>query len=146
MEEAKKSGFQFTGFQIIKSYIEKRGFNKVGENLKLEINPRGEKNNSKEEFSLFLVVNIEDEDKAFKVNLEAVGFFKYSMKTEGATLSNYFFVNAPAILFPYVRAYISTLTTLSGFETITLPTINFTYLGNELAEHTKEIPSDLPIS
>ena len=33
--------------------------------------------------------------------------------------------NAPAILFPYFRAYISTLTSLSGMQPVILPTINF---------------------
>lgn len=142
MEETKKSGFQFDGFQIIKSFIEKKGFDKISNNIQLNFNPRGEKDDSKKTFRLFLGVDIADTEKTFVANIEAIGFFKYSIGTEEALLSNFFYVNAPAILFPYIRAYISTLTTLSGLETITLPTINFTFLGNTLKEHTKEIHSD----
>ena len=54
-------------------------------------------------------------------------------------LSSYFFINAPALLFPYIRAYISTLTNLSGFESINLPTLNMTRLGEDLKKNTKEI-------
>ena len=39
--------------------------------------------------------------------------------------NSFFDVNAPAILLPFVRAYISSLTSLSGFNHIILPTINF---------------------
>lgn len=143
MDETKKSGFQFVGFQIIKSHIEKNGFDKVGDDLDLEFIPRGEKDDIKNVFSLFLKVNISNADKTFVVNIEAVGFFNYSIEVEDKILSNYFYVNAPAILFPYVRAYISTLTTLSGFETITLPTINITFLGNSLKENTIVIHTDI---
>jgi len=142
MEETKKSSFQFEGFQIIKSHIEKIGFEKVSNNIELNFNPRGEKDDPEKTFRLFLGINIADKEKTFIANIEAVGFFKYLIETEESLLTNFFYVNAPAILFPYLRAYISTLTTLSGFETITLPTINFTFLGNTLKEHTKEIHSD----
>lgn len=139
MEDTKKSGFQFVGFQIIKSHIEKKGFEKVGDNLRLDFNPRGEKDITKELFNLLLGINISNTEKTFEVEIEAIGFFKYSIESDVSILDNYFYLNAPAILFPYIRAYISTLTTLSGLETITLPTINFTFLGNTLREHTTEV-------
>ena len=37
-------------------------------------------------------------------------------------------VNAPAIAFPYLRAYISNLTMQSGYEPLLLPSINFVEL------------------
>lgn len=143
MNKTKKSGFQFDGFQILKSHIEKRGYDKVGKDLNLEFLPRGEKDIDKEIFNLYLEVNISNTDKTFLVNIEAVGFFKYSLESDKNLLSNYFNVNAPAILFPYIRAYISTLTTLSGFKTITLPTINFTFLGDTLQKNTKEVHKEV---
>lgn len=140
MEETKKSGFQFTGFHISKSFIENKGLSKVSsDDLEMEFLPRGEKNDNKNEYRLFIEVKISSEDKSFVVNIEAVGFFNYPGNIDNTILSNYFYINAPAILFPYLRAYISALTTLSGFDTVTLPTINFTYLGNRLKENTKEI-------
>jgi preprotein translocase subunit SecB len=38
-------------------------------------------------------------------------------------------INAPAIAFPYLRAYISNFTISSGLSPIVLPTINFTKFG-----------------
>jgi preprotein translocase subunit SecB len=40
--------------------------------------------------------------------------------------SNFVKINAPAIAFPYLRAYIGNLTVNSGFQPVVLPTINFT--------------------
>jgi preprotein translocase subunit SecB len=40
--------------------------------------------------------------------------------------SNFVKINAPAIAYPFLRAYISNLTLSSGFSPIILPTINFT--------------------
>ena len=51
-------------------------------------------------------------------------------------LGKFFYINAPALLFPYIRAYISTLTNLSGFEPINLPTLNMTRLGDDLKKNT----------
>ena len=38
---------------------------------------------------------------------------------------------APAIMLSYVRAYISTLTALSGIDTVTVPTLAMTPLGEK---------------
>lgn len=142
MEESKKAGFQFTGFQVIKSHINKTGSEKVGDNLELNFTPRGEKDEAKKIFNLYLGVSITNTDKSFSVEIDIVGFFIYADELGQEAINNYFYVNAPAILFPYVRAYISALTALSGFEAITLPTINITFLGNALREHTVDINSE----
>ncbi len=44
-------------------------------------------------------------------------------------------MNAPAILFPYIRSYISTLSTLSGLSPIVLHTLNLTSLKDELLDN-----------
>ena len=143
MEETKKANFQFVGFQVIKSLIEKKGFDKVGKDMQVGFNPRGERDSKKNIFNLYLGVQISNKEKSFIVDIDIVGFFKYSNEDNEAIIKNYFYINAPAILFPYIRAYISSLTALSGFETITLPTINFTFLGDTLKEHTIEVNSDI---
>lgn len=143
MEESKKAGFQFTGFQVIRSHIDKMGSEKVGDNLELNFATRGEKDETRRIFNLFLGVTISNTDKTFNVDVEVVGYFTYSSEAGVEIINNYFFINAPAILFPYVRAYISSLTALSGYETVTLPTINITFLGNSLKENTIDIHPEI---
>lgn len=51
--------------------------------------------------------------------------------SEEFKLSNFPKINAPAIAFPYLRAFVSNLTLQSGFEPIILPSINFVKLAEE---------------
>jgi preprotein translocase subunit SecB len=84
-------------------------------------------------------VNIEDENKSFNIEIDAVANYTFESEIGIDNLSKFFYVNAPALLFPYIRAYISTLTNLSGFEPINLPTLNMTRLGEDLKNNTTEI-------
>jgi preprotein translocase subunit SecB len=52
---------------------------------------------------------------------------------------DYFAKNAPAIIFPYIRAYISTLTTQSGLFTVQLPTLNLSQLAGSLINSIEEL-------
>ena len=71
--------------------------------------------------------------------MDTVSNFSFDSQIEITQLNKYFYMNAPAILFPYIRAYISTLSVLSGIEPITLPTLNLSGLGKELEKNTVEI-------
>ena len=134
----KHSKFQFKGFKIERSLIE-RNQNKPSKQVAINFKPFGEINTENASFQLNLGVKIEDKNKSFKIEIDAVANFYFEKETELSNLDNYFYVNAPAILFPYIRAYISTLTTLSGFEAINLPTLNMSKIGKDLKENTKEI-------
>jgi preprotein translocase subunit SecB len=72
-------------------------------------------------------------------DFEMVGNFMFSDFEGIDNAKSIFYINAPAILFPYVRAYISTITNLSGNDTITLPTLNLSSLGSILKENTTSI-------
>ena len=73
---------------------------------------------------LELTVMVSDEKKMVDINVKANGIFEYDKDIDEKTKESFFTLNAPAILFPYVRAYVSSLTALSGMPPITLPTIN----------------------
>jgi len=139
MSEANKSEFKFSGFQILKSQIEKTDIEKVVSDLSIDFIPRGELNKGTKKFNLYLEVQISNSEKTFLINIIAVGFFEYSIESGDDKLKNYFYVNAPAILFPYIRAYISTLTNLSGYSPVNLPTINFSFIADTLKRNTKEL-------
>lgn len=49
--------------------------------------------------------------------------------TEDFMMSSFPRVNAPAIAFPYLRAFISNLTLQAGFEPAILPSVNFVKLA-----------------
>jgi preprotein translocase subunit SecB len=69
--------------------------------------------------------------------VEIIGLFKFTGDFD--EVKNFLYLNAPAILFPYLRAYISTLTTLSGLDTYTLPTMNLSSLKDELEKSIEKL-------
>lgn len=52
-------------------------------------------------------------------------------------VSNFPYVNAPAICYPYLRAFISNLTLNSGYSPVMLPSINFAALRNKTIKNNK---------
>ncbi|EXZ22215.1 pretranslocase subunit SecB family protein, partial [Bacteroides fragilis str. S13 L11] len=53
-----------------------------------------------------------------------------------AEIPNFFYPNSIAILFPYVRAFVSTLTLQANIKPILLPTLNLSSLQDTLRENT----------
>jgi preprotein translocase subunit SecB len=135
MEDSK---FQFKGFHIVRSLIE-RNEKESSKKINLDFAPKGFINKNDSTFQLHLGVRIEDENKSFLIEINAIANFVFENKEGLDNLSKFFYVNAPALLFPYIRAYISTLTNLSGFEPINLPTLNMTRLGEDLKNNTSAI-------
>lgn len=134
----KESHFQFKGFKINRSLIE-RNDNEVSKKVSLGFKPEGTIDKEKGIFLLVLGVKIKDATNSFNIEIEAVAEYNFKEDVSIEILNNFFYINAPALLFPYIRAYISTLTNLSGFEPINLPTLDMTKLGEELRQKTVEI-------
>ena len=85
-------------------------------------------------------VQVKEASNKFVINIKTVSVFEFDA---GANLEQYksgfFTLNAPAIAFPYIRAYISNLTTQSGLFTVTLPTLNLSALGETLKQNIQEM-------
>jgi preprotein translocase subunit SecB len=84
--------------------------------------------------------NLTINDKLFDLVVEAIFHFEVLDEkiTEDFKLSSFPKVNAPAIAFPYLRAFISNLTLQSGLEPIILPSINFVQLANKESNNERE--------
>jgi preprotein translocase subunit SecB len=123
------SQFQFQGFKIKRSLIDINDYD--GDlDLSIKFNPSGILDKKQSIFILNLGVVIKDSDK-LNIEISSESFFKYS-NIEEDKLGNFLYLNAPAIMFPYIRAYISSLTVLSGINPINLPTLNLSGLKSEL--------------
>ena len=85
-----------------------------------------EENNT---FGVAFKLNIND--RSFDLIIEA--FFNFEIvdekMTEDFKLSSFPKINAPAIAFPYLRAFVSNLTLQSGLEPVILPSINYVQLA-----------------
>ena len=63
---------------------------------------------------------------------------QYEFRNEIAfeQIPDFFYANSIAIIFPYIRAFISTLTLQANFVPIVLPTLNLTPLRQQLKSNT----------
>ena len=86
-------------------------------------------------FTLNLRVNITNSTGPFEAYVHQIGVFEFEPTTQQQELSDFFLINAPALIFPYVRSYVSALTALSGYQTVTLPALNMTNLKEQLKEN-----------
>lgn len=65
--------------------------------------------------------------------LEYESTFKLDNELDDEFIKSHFpQVNAPAIAFPYLRAFVSTLLLNAGFEPIMLPSVNFSAMYKDL--------------
>lgn len=119
--------FRLKNYRITKSNFEikqNRGSSEVN-NLAIEVKRENLYNESKSLFKLVMSVDIKDNNGNINISAKTEGVFEFDSDLNEQQKSSFFDVNAPAILFPYIRAYISALTSLSGFSPIVIPTINF---------------------
>ena len=84
-----------------------------------------------ENYSISIGVTLDQEDLPFTAQVSMTGrFLLQGIKNPEQTMK----VNAAAILFPYVRAAISMLTTLANVPPVVLPPVNFVKLFEESAK------------
>lgn len=118
------ANFRFKGYKIVDSTI------RISEDMeissKLEINFEQTTGSIIEEgmYKHTLTTKITNDNSSMNIEVKTVGFFEFDKNLPNELLQDFFQKNAPAILFPYVRAYISTLTGLSGVAPLILPTLN----------------------
>jgi preprotein translocase subunit SecB len=131
--ETKESAFKFDYYIVRKSSINIGLEAESDKSLKIKINPSGLVNN--DVFKLMLDIQISNDTQTVTIDVLTEALFTFNTEISKNNIENYFCINAPAIVFPYIRAYISTLTALSGTDTLILPTLNLTEMGEVLKKN-----------
>ncbi len=130
--ETKQSSFQFIDFLIEKSVIKRKPVKKK-DNISIDIKPTGIYYKENNKFQLNLDVILTTASERVYAEVRAIGLFLIS-NDKSKDVDDFFCLNAPAILFPHVRAYLYALTSLSGMGTVVIPTLNLTHLKDPLRE------------
>lgn len=120
---------QLSGARVRKLRLE----NKTIETQEASFNYRvGFSDEDRRSFSVEFNLAISDQEENYhlEVTYEA-NFLTQDEITEDFIQSSFPRINAPAIAFPYLRAYISLLTQQSGYNTVVLPSLNFVKLAKE---------------
>jgi len=126
-----RAPIQFLNFVVKESHIV---FNEIADfKIDISFDPKGTVYKSLNQFKLQLSINIKDINGNFNINLVTDSIFSYPQDADiNSYVESFFAVNVPAIIFPYVRAYIGSLTALSGMPTLILPTLNLSNVGETL--------------
>jgi len=136
MLEAKNAAFSFDSFKVPKFSFDEG--NQMGTKLKLGFSPSGRYFSQTGEFELtfkFITHDVDDEDKVvFK--LTALALFKFDSPISSEEIPNFFYVNAIAIMFPYIRAFVSTLTLQANTKLLKLGLMNLSELEEPLKKNT----------
>ncbi len=126
MDKGKKiAQFRFLNYVISETMVQINADEKPGQKLDIQFQQKAGVNEESHKMRFEFVVNVMDSKKIVNIKVATVAFFEYDSSLTEKQKESFFMHNAPAILFPFVRAYISTLTAQSGIDTIVLPTINF---------------------
>lgn len=109
-----------------------------GATLSVSFDPNGEYCKATGEYKLRLITRVSSEKKEFiSTTLQVV--FGFTEPIELSEIPDFFYPNCMAIVFPYVRSFLSTLSLQANVPPIILPIINFSDLQGILKRNTKEV-------
>ena len=128
MNEQKLSKFKFLGYKVTKIECQiEDDFALNPEKINQEINVENNFNNENKKFvEVVLNITVRSESNKFKFFLRLKGGFLAEDDVSEETLKILAEQNAPAILFPFARAIVSTYTAQANIIPIILPLVNFT--------------------
>lgn len=133
--EIKKAQFRFIKYAITKTEM-LFAVDCQQNNLSLSMEPQVSKLSDKN-VELELAVAVENSDNSIDLKFNIVGYFEFDGDID--SVKPFLAKNAPAIMFPYIRSYVSTITALSGMAPIILPTINVSKIGDTIIEQLNKI-------
>lgn len=131
-KKVEKARFRFVEYLFKETSIKLTGED-ISDDVEFGIEPNGIFEEDNKMFILTLNVLVKDKKSSLEVKMTVTGKFKYETN-DIQELVPYLGFNAPAIMFPYIRAYITNITALGGMSPIILPTLNMESVGKELLE------------
>ena len=140
MSEVKKAAFTFEGYQV-KKFTFEEPIDHKSDSFTLAFEPSGVYTEStgifqlKFDFRTFIQGNLEQD----VITAEVIGDFKFIDKVPFEEIPDYFYKNSIAIVFPYLRAFVSTLTFQANIKPIILPVMNLGGLEETFRKKTIKI-------
>ena len=139
MVDVEKASFSFESFKV--PIFSSNESNHSGSDLQLGFSPAGKYNTNNGEFELKLQFITHESNKVDKIifELTSVAVFKFSKSIPFEDIPPFFYKNAIAIMFPYLRAFISTLTLQANTKLLNLGLMNLSDLEKPLKDNTISI-------
>lgn len=133
-----KASFSFKNYRFEKALIDLKDLS-MDSSVDFQFLPKGIYNEDTGVFCLYLnfIANADNgNNKKEIINIECYAEFEFNAALSLEEIPSYFYPNSIAILFPYVRSFISTITLQANMPAVILPTMNLTNLQNKLKENT----------
>lgn len=132
-----KASFTFGNYTFTKVNLDLSTIYSRNDEFQVDIDPSGMLDERTGVYELSLTLSIKAKEAVvIFIQCEATFMFGKSLLIE--ELPSFFYANAIAILFPYVRAFISTITLQANIHPFVLPTYNLSSLQSVLKEHTSK--------
>lgn len=133
-----KAAFSIINYQFDKVSIDLSNHN--NKDLSLSFDTSGIYFNENQNFELRFIVKVaQNADEKPFAEISCKGTFKFENIESFENIPEFFYRNSIAILFPYVRAYLSLVTTQANVPGIILPTLNLSNLEADLKKNTTQI-------
>ena len=131
------AAFSLENYQFDKVNIDLE--NHKSKDLNLSFDTKGIFNKKTKKFELIFQVTVKQygNDNPF-VEIRCKGLFTFENVSKIDDVPDFFYRNSIAILFPYVRTYLSLVTTQANVPGIILPTLNLSGLEGELRRNTTQ--------
>ncbi len=131
-----KAAFSITNYYFDKVNINLENKPSTNE-LGLTFDVKGIFKSAESDYQLTFIVKVTNNELSLPlVEVQCRGVFHIVDIHDINEIPEFFYNNSIAILFPYVRGYVSMVTTQANIPGIILPTLNLTSLGAELKRNT----------
>ncbi len=130
--------FNFRNFRVSKFSYEETG--NETDDLEMEFQPKGKyfQETGKYELTLTFIATEKGTLKRI-IKVRSIAEFIFDEPYQFSELPSFFFTNSIPIMFPYVRAFISTLTMQANANVLMLGLIKFGNVAEPLKENTEVI-------
>jgi preprotein translocase subunit SecB len=131
------AAFSLENYQFDKVNIDLE--NHKSKDLNLSFDTKGIFNKKTKKFELIFQVTVKQSGNDIPfVEIRCKGLFTFENVSKIDDVPDFFYRNSIAILFPYVRTYLSLVTTQANVPGIILPTLNLSGLESELRRNTTQ--------
>jgi len=130
----KKNSYKLLSIILIESFFKRAPFidfsnDKLHNGINIDIKNSINENILGVTVTLNFISKIEDKE-VISSEIKMVGNFEFSKETN-IPLDDFGKINAPAIIFPFIREHLSNVSMKAGIQPILLPPINFVNLAKE---------------
>lgn len=131
----KKYPISISDYRITRTLVDISD-SELDKDLNIQIKIESSKKGS--DFTVLLTVIVLNKDKTINIDTSIKGWFSCSDDSLIEKIPNFMQSEAPAILYPYLRSHISSLTSLANIAPIVLPIISNQDFKKSFEKETKE--------